>query len=513
MFNIPLYIGSFVVSVLLSLVLTWFVRRAALASGWVSSPSAHHIHKEAIPRLGGVAIYSSFLFVVAGILIVSSVLDIDIGLSPWTLAYVLLPGTVMFGLGLYDDIRPVSSYTKLVIQTFAATFLFWAGLRILNLPVVFNFHSAGLWSWPLTVLWVLWITNAFNLIDGVDGLAAGSALFSTITVFIVSLINQNILISLFTLVLVGSILGFLRFNFNPATIFLGDCGSLFIGFMLSAFALIGAQQKTPTGIAVAIPVVAFGLPIVEAGISIVRRFLSAQPLMTADREHIHHKLLERGLSQKQVVIVLYAVSAIFGLLSLFLLYPGTRTTGIVLFVLGVGICVGIRQLGYHEFHEVGRVASRTIEQRNIIKNNIAIRRAAEKLGKTDTFAEICAVLKEGFSKNDFDGFQLTLGHPHVLQCENPYTWTKIPQVAGEPNWSARWSLELQLTTEDNEVLGRFRLWRSTSSRPLLIDIGLLTGDFQTSLTDAIEHVRNYDGARQSESARSIRSATRAASGT
>ena len=128
------------------------------------------------------------------------------------------------------------------------------------------------------------ITNAFNLIDGLDGLAAGSALFSTLVVFVVALLGNLSLISLLTLALAGAILGFLRYNFNPATIFLGDCGSLFIGFMLSALALYGAQ-KAPTIIAVAIPVVSFGLPILETSLSIVRRLISGRPVFTADREH------------------------------------------------------------------------------------------------------------------------------------------------------------------------------------------------------------------------------------
>src|SRR5204862_2822095 len=184
-------------------------------------------------------------------------------------------------------------------------------------PLLVGSHTPAWLALPLAILWVLWITNAFNLLDGVDGLAAGSALFSTLTVFVVSLVSGNFLVSSLTLALAGAILGFLRFNFNPATIFLGDCGSLFIGFMLSALALAGAG-KSPTLVAVAIPVVCFGLPVLETVLSVIRRFLSGQPLFSGDRGHIHHKLLERGFSQRKVVLILYSVSAICGLLSLFL---------------------------------------------------------------------------------------------------------------------------------------------------------------------------------------------------
>src|SRR5258708_9948174 len=166
---------------------------------------------------------------------------------------------------------------------------------------------------PLTILWVLAITNAFNLIDGLDGLAAGSALFSTLVAFVVALLNGYSLVTVMTIALAGAILGFLRYNFNPATIFLGDSGSLFIGFLLSALALAGAQ-KAPTIVAVAIPVVSFGLPILETSLSILRRLISGRPVFTADREHIHHKLLQHGLTHRQVVIVLLPASPLSPLL-------------------------------------------------------------------------------------------------------------------------------------------------------------------------------------------------------
>src|SRR5437660_12732172 len=215
--------------------------------------------------------------------------------------------------------------------------LFLGGLRILNIPVLCGDHQLPWFlGWPLTILWVLAITNAFNLIDGLDGLAAGSALFSTLVAFVVALLNGHSLVTVMTIALAGAILGFLRYNFNPATIFLGDSGSLFIGFMLSALALAGAQ-KTPTIVAVAIPVVSFGLPVLETLLSVVRRFLSGQPLFAADRGHIHHRLLELGFSQRQVVLILYVVSAVCGLLSLFLLYPSGPMVGIGLFVIDGGV--------------------------------------------------------------------------------------------------------------------------------------------------------------------------------
>src|SRR5258708_7705805 len=267
----------------------------------------------------------------------------SLSLAPLTT--ILPPAILIFLLGIYDDRRDASPLLKFSVQAIAGAMLFAGGLRIFALPVLFGTHR---FSWvtglTLTIGWVIAITNAFNLIDGLDGLAAGSALFSTLVVFVVALLGNMSLISLVALALAGAIVGFLRYNFNPATIFLGDCGSLFIGFMLSALALYGAQ-KAPTIIAVAIPVVSFGLPILETSLSVLRRFIGGRPVFTADREHIHHKLLQRGMSHRQVVIVLYGVSALFALLSLFLLWPTTSTLGLVLALLVHGIRVRGERLG------------------------------------------------------------------------------------------------------------------------------------------------------------------------
>jgi len=197
-------------------------------------------------------------------------------------------------------------------------------------------------------------------------------------VFVVALLHGPALVELMTIALAGAILGFLRYNFNPATIFLGDSGSLLIGFLLSALALYGAQ-KAPTIVAVAIPIVSFGLPILETVLSIVRRLISGRPVFTADREHIHHKLLQHGLTHRQVVILLYGVSAGFAMLSLFLLWPTGSSLGLVLAVLGIGIWIGVQHLGYLEFGELARVAQRTLNQPQIFVNNLAIRRATEEL--------------------------------------------------------------------------------------------------------------------------------------
>jgi len=484
------FLCVFVGTSLLSFLLTRAVRNRANARGWVSAAtSSRHIHTQAVPRLGGVAIFISVAIVAAILYAFPGFPNIEPVQSRRVILYILAPGALIFLLGLFDDVRPLKPSLKFLVEALAATILFAGGFGVFQLPLLFGSHDFGWLALPLTILWVLWITNAFNLLDGIDGLAAGSALFSTLTVFVVFLISGNILISSITLALAGAILGFLRFNFNPATIFLGDSGSLFIGFMLSALALAGAQ-KTPTIVAVAIPVVSFGLPVLETVLSVMRRFLNGQPLFTADRGHIHHKLLERGFSQRQVVLILYVVSAICGLLSLFLLYPSGPMVGIVLFVIGAGVWLGVQHLGYHEFLEIGRVVDRTIEQKRIIVNDLTIRRATQALAASSSIEDVERILRDTFEANDFDGFNLVLDPIIVALPENK---GKLSQVGWrksngtDPSPGSDWTLTLDLKRQTGQKLGTFSVYRKCNGAPLFVDINLLISSFNVALASALDY--------------------------
>ncbi len=452
-----------------------------------------HVHETPLPRLGGVAIFLAFsvsLGVWLGLsLVFPRLLD---GLAPTTILQIYVPACLIFCLGIYDDLRGAGPYLKFVVQAIAAAMLFAGGMRVLNIPLIFGSHPLPWFiGLPLTVLWVVAVTNAFNLIDGLDGLAAGSALFSTMVFFVVSLVTHSWLGSLMSVTLAGAILGFLRFNFNPATIFLGDSGSLFIGFMLSALALEGAE-KTPTFVAVAIPVVSFGLPILETMLSIVRRLISGKPIFTADREHIHHKLLQMGFSHRQVVIVLYAVSAIFAMLSLFLLWPTGSTLGLVLAVVGTGIWLGVQHLNYLEFGELRRVAQRTMEQRSIVINNLSVRRAVEELKIAGNFDQVRRILVAAFDSNDFDAFELHLksmpdDRTVPGETSRHFHWSKLPHMAAISSQPS-WKLTLDLVTTANRTRGSLVVYRIYSQRDLQLDVNLLTSEFPVTLADALDRV-------------------------
>ncbi len=385
-------------AVVCSLLLTGLVARLAHRFGWVRTPtSARHVHTSAIPRLGGIAIYLTTV----GILAVGLLLSGSKGIASnamHTLGRVLLPATMLFLVGVIDDCRPLPARLKLSFQIAAGAWLYLLGYSVFGV-VQMSAHGLLLRAVELaaTVVWVVWITNAINLIDGLDGLAAGSSLFSMATLFIAACLHGSHEAALGTALLGGAVIGFLRHNFNPASIFLGDGGSLFIGFMLAALGLMGSSQtRTPLLLTIALPALAFGLPLLEVVLSVSRRFLSGKRLFEPDRMHIHHRLLDRGLSHRQAVLVLYAVSAAFGLLALMLVdstWMGLLLCTILLALLGTA---GIYKLGYTEFAELARIPRRTLQQRRVIANAVLINRAVALLEQAGSVEEIRGALEHGF---------------------------------------------------------------------------------------------------------------------
>jgi UDP-GlcNAc:undecaprenyl-phosphate GlcNAc-1-phosphate transferase len=408
---------------------------------------------------------------------------------------ILGPALIIFLLGLYDDLHSIGPYRKFGVQAIAAVLLYLSGFGIHQLDLFSAGHilqtAVGL---PLTVVWVLLITNAFNLIDGLDGLAAGSALFSTVVVLAVSLLIPNPMVTYLTIALAGAILGFLRFNFHPASIFLGDSGSLFIGFMLSALALAGSQ-KAPTMVAVAIPVVCFGLPIVDVTLSIVRRFLGGKPLFTGDSDHIHHKLLKRGLSQRAAVLVLYIASAGFALLSLFLIHDAGMI-GLVLLIIGIGVWLGVQHLHYAEFAELQDLIRRTRKRKQVIANNLEIRRAAESLNSSSEFASICRILENTLEPLGFDGFALRNSSTSGISELFFAPFRRASDGGLQYCWShttianPAWELRLELMMSSSDPMGHFSLFRMRVESPVLVDVDLFNNEFRMALSNAFYRALN-----------------------
>jgi len=516
------YLLVFLGSLIVALVATWCVRNVANARGWIHEPkSDRHIHTMPVPRLGGIAIYFSFMSVVIAAMVIPRLMGSGWPLNGRTMAGLLGPGALVFLLGLWDDVRPLNARWKLAMQTVAAVWLYAGGYGVHNLGLI---HGGQALEWmyclPLTVLWVLLITNAFNLIDGLDGLAAGSGVFSTTVLFVMSLIVPNPLVALFAVALVGATLGFLRFNFHPATIFLGDSGSLFIGFMLAGLALAGSQ-KAPTMVAVAIPVVSLGFPILDVALAVIRRFLAGKPLFEGDKAHIHHKLVKRGLSQRNAVLTLYAVTAGFGFLSLVLLQQ-RRAVALVLAVIGVGIFLGVQQLRYQEFAELVSVLQRVTRRRQILANHVALRQAAEKLRECHGFGAMCQILQDALEPIGFDAvrFWKLGGNGYSPETLRPMQYSKdgswLLTWCGHEMGEAAWELKMELMTDATKRWGYFALVRMSDKESLPLDLNMLTEEFRSSLSGAIkragngfEELENVGVAPENGKARSIAAGTAA----
>ncbi|SFQ24363.1 glycosyltransferase family 4 protein [Salibacterium halotolerans] len=286
---------------LLSLILTPVVRKLAFKIGATDQPNHRKVHKGAMARLGGLSIYAAFL---AGLLI----LQPENAYMP----YILTAGTIIFITGFLDDLTELSAKWKLLGQIAAAVIVILGGVQIdfINLPFDGRLYL-GWFSIPLTLLWIIGITNAINLIDGLDGLAAGVSSIVLATVSVLSIIQGDIFIVALGIALLGGTLGFLVHNFNPAKIFMGDSGALFLGFMIGVISLLGFKNVTIFSLVV--PVIILAVPISDTFFAIIRRVVNKQPLSAPDKSHLHHCLLRLGYTHRQTVMIIYAMSLFFGM--------------------------------------------------------------------------------------------------------------------------------------------------------------------------------------------------------
>ncbi|MFL0267193.1 glycosyltransferase family 4 protein [Candidatus Clostridium radicumherbarum] len=294
------------ISAVISLLATPLVKKLAVKIGAIDVPKdERRVHKKPIPLLGGLAIYIAFIITI--ILKKGSLETSELG--------IILGSTIIVIGGVIDDIKNLKPLVKLSFQIAAALCLIASGVSITILTNPFGGINGLIYiSWlyiPFTVIWVVGITNALNLIDGLDGLAAGVALISTITIFIIAIIHNRSEAAILTSVLGGAIIGFLPYNFNPATIFMGDTGAQLLGFLLAAISMEGTI-KSATAFAISVPILAIGLPIYDTIFAMIRRKVNGKPISQADRGHLHHRLLDLGLSQRQAVIIMYLISAILG---------------------------------------------------------------------------------------------------------------------------------------------------------------------------------------------------------
>jgi UDP-GlcNAc:undecaprenyl-phosphate/decaprenyl-phosphate GlcNAc-1-phosphate transferase len=513
------YFAVFLIAAFAAVGLTPLLRRWSERRGLVDRNLGHRrIHRTAVPRLGGIAIFASVILSLIILTFVHNAITQSLRPELKSIMAVLVCGLLVLALGVYDDIRGANASIKLMGLGLVSVLFYGLGGRIdgLSIPFVGQVLLHPIVGFAFTLVWIVGIANAFNLIDGVDGLAAGSALFSTLVLLTNSLIQGQTRVAIISLALSGALAGFLRYNFNPASIFLGDSGSLLVGFLLAALSIQGSQ-KASTAVAVAIPLLAFGLPVVDTAVTIGRRLLSGKPVLEGDREHIHHMLLARGWSQRRVALALYAVSAAFGLAAMLFVNTGSTVPAVVLFVIGVAIILALGKLRYHEVDELRASVRRNIsDRRSRAINNLRIRRACQALSTATRLSDLCEAIVEVAEAGEFvtaeaelscDGQVMVnaravelaegIGSGDQLSlCDGRVKWKWARRTDSQADSFAKelWTIRLPISNR-NLALGYVSLSRRVLSEPLLFDVNYLTKVFQPAITDAAQRI--FEEAEQS----------------
>jgi len=308
---------TFATALVVGLVATPIVRGFAHGRGLLDEPGGRKVHRVAVPRLGGVAMAIAFGVAVGVAILLSPNLDAVGGLRPNRAGAILVGVALLLVIGVVDDIRGTRAFIKLSLQVATALVTWWLGLSVERLHLPWGVVELGILSLPITVAWIVAVINAVNLIDGLDGLASGVVLTALGAFGLLAAVDGVDPTLPLIAATTGAAVGFLAYNLHPATIIMGDTGSMFLGFVVAAIGISltqdGVQPVHPW-----VPMVALGVPIVDTAWAIVRRTARGEPLLIADRGHVHHQLLRIGLSQRDAMLILTAVSAGFAVIAVLL---------------------------------------------------------------------------------------------------------------------------------------------------------------------------------------------------
>ena len=331
------YAYTFLAALIVTFVLTPLVKKLAVRIGAVDKPDARKVHHGLIPRLGGLAIFAGFIASVA----------LTVGFGDQELLGLCAGASFLIIVGILDDRYSLPPKVKLLGQIIAAAiFVVIFGVRIdwLRLPLVGFFYLPALISIPLTIFWIIGLVNTVNLIDGLDGLAAGIAAIASITISFLAFQMGQWVCAAAMVAMAGSALAFLQYNFNPAKIFMGDTGSMFLGYVIAAVSVMGSM-KTAAAAVLIVPLVALAVPIMDTLMAIVRRKHSGVPVFSPDKRHLHHRLLARGLDQKQVVLIMYALTAFFSCTALLVIHLNLIAGILIVAVVLIAFLLWARKLG------------------------------------------------------------------------------------------------------------------------------------------------------------------------
>lgn len=339
------YLTSFIISFIFVCFATPILIKIGLKFGFVDQVNQRKIHRGAIPRIGGIGISLGTLL---PIFLLCFFFHTGIILNTINnIVLYFVGGLAISLLGLFDDINGINAKIKLLFQTAIAFLATQYGALVETLPMPWGRLELGIFSYVITIFWIIGIINAFNLIDGMDGLSSGITLFSSLTLAVLAIVNGYLPTALVALALAGAVTGFLIYNFNPARIFMGDSGSMFIGYILAILSL-RSQSKAHAVVSILVPIIAMGVPILDTTLAFMRRMMRHQSIFAADKQHIHHFLLSLGFNQRKTVLILYSISILFTVLSLLMIFNKNIDTFLIVLVFAIIIFVIITKLGYIE---------------------------------------------------------------------------------------------------------------------------------------------------------------------
>lgn len=335
-----IYGGVLIISFIVSYITVPWAIKFANKKGIIDNPKQddRRVHKAPTPRVGGIAMVAGVMLSVLLFYILSFFVEVNI--DKRLVGYVL-GAIVIITMGFVDDLKNLRPLYKFLLQLIAGMIIYVFGISIVGIKIPFIYPQIidfGIWAFPITLIWVLGITNAVNLIDGLDGLAAGISSIASVSLLVIfAIIGAPMEAMIITMALVGSTIGFLPYNFNPAKTFMGDTGSNFLGYTLATVSIMG-MAKGYTIIAVVAPLIVCGVPVFDMVFAIVRRLIKHQKLTAPDKGHIHHRLLKHGFSQKQSVLILYGLTSILGIVAVTLV-TGMTKQGILCIILAIIIWV------------------------------------------------------------------------------------------------------------------------------------------------------------------------------
>lgn len=483
--------AAFSLPALLSALTTFLVRAKANDLGLLDEPDGtRRKHERPVPRLGGVAIMVTTLVTATALFLVDPGLLTPLG-SPTLLLALLGTSVGVWVVGVGDDLMELRPRQKLVLEVLLALAAYAGGIRIEAFPFLGpDALLPPVLSLPLTVLWLVGVTNAFNLIDGSDAVAAGAALFASSSLAFVFLINNHMAGAVVALVLAGSVLGFLVFNFPPASIFLGDSGSLFLGYTLAVLGIVTTHKAT-TALAVAIPVVTFGLPLLDTSLAILRRFLRGDSIFQPDHGHIHHRLKELGHSPRAVALLMFAASAGFAFLALLLTRPMQPMVVMVFLVAGITLWVGVRRLNIPELVEARALLATGLRRRGRVAANMRLRSTACALSNANTMPAIAEALRTGFEDGEFSRVEVRLTSSPNGSADGSF----VKDSSGR--WVWRWenakvialqgslSLNFPLRIGGDDTGAALTLVREITADPIGADLWLIAQELRPALERAL----------------------------